>query len=137
AYETDAKGHAAESPVHVPLTYRLCRYRAPSARANWNVRIVAPCRIAVVPVLSRGWRGRRHRCRAHCRRRDDHRRLVRVRIGVDGRRIDVPQSPGEPPPAVTAVVPLMFPVALAPGVEIVLMKVLDSAVPAFALVAAF
>jgi hypothetical protein len=31
----------------------------------------------------------------------------------------------------------MFPVALAPGVEIVLMKVLDPAVPAFALVAAF
>jgi hypothetical protein len=103
---------------------RVCRDCPPTAGALRNIGIVARGSIAIVPGLGKGlglwwsWRSL-----------DNYRRSVRIGIGINWRRIPVPCRTHDPPPAEPTPMPTMEPAAATPDDDIVLMKMIDPAVP--------
>src|SRR5581483_2233317 len=57
------------------------------------------------------------------------RRRVRVRIRVDGRRIEVPDAADDPPPSAPAAVEAVVPGPGPPAADVVLVEAMDVAVP--------
>ena len=107
---------------------RSRRHLLPPAAALRNIRVI-PRRIrAVIPIL---------RChKFSCWRKFVQRRLVRIRIGSDRSRIEIPRRPDEPPPSKSAGVSPVIPMPATPALQIMLVKTPDVAMPARAVTAA-
>jgi hypothetical protein len=106
----------------------------PAAGAGRYVGVIGPGRFAVIPILgrlrSRG--GRLGRCA--CRRclLDDYRRLlyydrrnIGVGIGVNRRRIEIPDARRHPPPSQVSAMPAMNPVAATPAMHVMCVETAD------------
>ncbi len=96
----------------------------PSGCATGYVRVVTLACFAVIPIL----RGRRHRHDRRCFRS----RLnyydgweVRIGIGVDRRRIEIPRSGSDPPPPKSALVKAMMPSAGYPDGTMMILEMAD------------
>jgi len=106
----------------MPVLRRRRRQSPPVASATRHIGIIAGRIVAVIPELRRQGRWRQ--------RHPDRRRLKRIGIGIDRRRIKIPDRPDHPPPAEATAMAPVKPVAAAPLAIIALMEMTDIAMPA-------
>src|SRR5262245_3594891 len=97
----------------------------PTAGTLWNIRIIARRAIAIVP----SWRQVLRLRRRGSGNLHNYRRRVGVGIRIYRRRIPVPCRTYDPPPTKPSPVPSVKPAPAAPNDDVVLMKMIDSAVP--------